>query len=60
LRTESRNFAETPRMSTCSSAARSKSAAGPGWNGEPSKSTSVASLASPEASQFHIIQPVVV
>ena len=43
-----------------SSSTRSKSRSGPGANGEPSYSTTVAPEASAETSQFHIIQPVVV
>ena len=35
-------------------------AAGPGENGEPSNSTTVAPTASAPTSQFHIIQPQVV
>ena len=42
------------------SSIRSNSRSAPGWAGEPSYSTAAAPQASVEASQFHIIQPVVV
>ena len=48
----SRNLALVPNKVTCSASARSHSAVGPGWNGEPSYSTIVA----PEASA--VDQPV--
>ncbi len=60
LRTASRYLAEVPNTVTRSRSARSQSTRSLGWNGEPSKSTSVAPDASPVASQFHIIQPQVV
>ena len=53
-------FADVPKKVKRSAAAYSKSAASLGWNGEPSKSISVAPEASAETSQFHIIQPRVV
>src|SRR3954452_12750519 len=60
FRTESRYFADTPRSVSPWAWARSVSASGPGWNGDPSYSTAVAPEAGTDASQFHIIQPAVV
>ena len=56
----SMNFGEVPNRVTCSASARSNSAAVRGWTGDPSYRISVASEASAETSQFHIIQPQVV
>ena len=56
----SRNFADVPKKVTPTSSARSKSRFASGYVGAPSNSTSVAPVASPDASQFHIIQPAVV
>ena len=53
-------LALVPKMSTCSDSAMRHSTPGSGWNGEPSYSSSVAPLARPLTSQFHIIQPQVV
>ncbi len=53
-------LALVPKTATRSSSAIFQSVSGPGWKGEPSKRTSVASEARAEASQFHIIQPQVV
>jgi hypothetical protein len=53
-------FADVPKNVQRSAAAYSNNTAGEGWNGEPSKSISVAPDASAETSQFHIIQPSVV
>jgi hypothetical protein len=53
-------LALVPKIVTRSSAAICHRAPASGWNGLPSNSTSVAPLASPLISQFHIIQPQVV
>ena len=53
------NLAEVPNSVTPCSSARSKRADG-GCDGDPSYRIRVAPEASPEASQFHIIQPAVV
>jgi hypothetical protein len=60
LASASRYLADTPSRLMPSSSTRSNSRSGPGANGEPSYSTTVAPEASAETSQFHIIQPVVV
>ena len=57
---EAMNFALVPKTLIRSSDAIFQSAPGSGWNGDPSNSTTVAPVASTLASQFHIIQPVVV
>ncbi len=56
----SRNFADVPNSVTDSSAASSQRGVDFHRTGAPSYTTTVASLASADASQFHIIQPVVV
>ena len=58
--TASMNFAEVPNIVTDAESARSNSTLPCGWNGDPSYSTRVASEASAETSQGHIIQPQVV
>ena len=56
----STNFADVPNRVMPVSSIRSKRRSGPGCAGEPSYSTAAAPQASVDASQFHIIQPVVV
>ena len=53
-------LALVPKTAIRSSCAICHRISGPGWNGLPSNRTSVASLARPVISQFHIIQPQVV
>src|SRR3954468_24637624 len=52
--------ADVPNSVRSTSSARSNNVVGDGYVGDPSYTTAVASLASTDASQFHIIQPVVV
>jgi hypothetical protein len=49
-----------PKISTRSRSAMRQSTRGSGCSGEPSYNTTVAPIASPLISQFHIIQPHVV
>ena len=60
LRSASRKPGEVPIRVMSVASARSNSASFPGCTGEPSQSRIVASDASDETSQFHIIQPNVV
>ena len=58
--TLSMNFAEVPKNMAPSSCTKSNIRLPSGKNGEPSYSIRVASQASADTSQFHIIQPQVV